>query len=167
MRVLSVNPAFTAITGYSAQDAVGQTPYSLSPGVRSQERDQEIWQRVWHHGYWQGEGWDRRRNGHIYPKCLTVSVVRDAVGRPVNYIEIFSDVSERKEREERVRHLAHHDSLTNLPNRMLLTDRIGQAIALAERSGGRVAVMFLDLDRFKNVNDSLGHSVGDKLLREV
>ena len=167
MRVLSVNPAFTAITGYSAEDAVGQTPYSLSPGVRSQERDQEIWQRVWHHGYWQGEVWDRRRNGDIYPKWLTVSVVRDAVGRPVNYIEIFSDVSERKEREERVRHLAHHDFLTDLPNRVLLNDRIAQAISHAERNRSQVAVLFLDLDRFKNVNDSLGHSVGDKLLQEV
>jgi len=167
MRVLQVNPAFTAITGYSAEDAVGQTPYSLSPGVRSQERDQEIWQRVWHHGYWQGEVWDRRRNGDIYPKWLTVSVVRDAVGRPVNYIEIFSDVSERKEREERVRHLAHHDFLTDLPNRVLLNDRIAQAISHAERNRSQVAVLFLDLDRFKNVNDSLGHSVGDKLLQEV
>jgi diguanylate cyclase (GGDEF)-like protein/PAS domain S-box-containing protein len=167
MRVLSVNPAFTVITGYSTEDAVGQTPYSLSPGVRSQERDQEIWQRVWHHGYWQGEVWDRRRNGDIYPKWLTVSVVRDAVGRPVNYIEIFSDVSERKEREERVRHLAHHDFLTDLPNRVLLNDRIAQAISHAERNRSQVAVLFLDLDRFKNVNDSLGHSVGDKLLQEV
>jgi diguanylate cyclase (GGDEF)-like protein/PAS domain S-box-containing protein len=167
MRVLQVNPAFTAITGYSAEDAIGQTPYSLSPGVRSQERDQEIWQRVWHHGYWQGEVWDRRRNGDIYPKWLTVSVVRDAVGRPVNYIEIFSDVSERKEREERVRHLAHHDFLTDLPNRVLLNDRIAQGISHAERNRSQVAVLFLDLDRFKNVNDSLGHSVGDKLLQEV
>jgi diguanylate cyclase (GGDEF)-like protein/PAS domain S-box-containing protein len=167
MRVLSVNPAFTSITGYSAEEAIGQTPYSLSPGVRSQERDQEIWQRVWHHGFWQGEVWDRRRNGDIYPKWLTVSVVRDAVGRPVNYIEIFSDVSERREREEKVKHLAHHDFLTDLPNRVLLNDRITQAITHAERNRSQVAVLFLDLDRFKTVNDSLGHSVGDKLLQEV
>jgi len=94
-------------------------------------------------------------------------VVRDTQGRPVNYIEIFSDITERKEREERVRHLAHHDALTDLPNRVLLTDRITQAVSLAERNRTRVAVMFLDLDRFKTVNDSLGHSVGDKLLQEV
>jgi diguanylate cyclase (GGDEF)-like protein/PAS domain S-box-containing protein len=167
MRLLSVNPAFTAITGYSAEDAVGQTPYTLSPGVRSQERDQEIWQRVWHQGYWQGEVWDRRRNGDIYPKWLSVSVVRDAVGRPVNYIEIFSDVSERKESEERVRHLAHHDFLTDLPNRVLLNDRIAQAVSHADRNRSQVALLFLDLDRFKTVNDSLGHSVGDKMLQEV
>ncbi len=167
MCIVSVNPAFTTVTGYTAEDAVGQTPYSLSPGIRSQEREREIWERVWHEGYWQGEIWDRRRNGDVYPKWLAVSVVRDANGRPVNYIEIFSDVSERKEREERVRHLAHHDFLTDLPNRVLLNDRITQAISLAERNHTQVAVMFLDLDRFKNVNDSLGHTVGDKLLQEV
>ena len=167
MRIVSVNPAFSTVTGYSADEAVGQTPYSLSTGIRSQERDGEIWARVWEDGYWQGEVWDRRRNGDVYPKWLTVSVVRDANGRPVNYIEIFSDVSERKEREERVQHLAHHDFLTDLPNRVLLNDRTTQAISLAERNGSQVAVMFLDLDRFKNVNDSLGHTIGDKLLQEV
>jgi diguanylate cyclase (GGDEF)-like protein/PAS domain S-box-containing protein len=167
MRIVSVNPAFTTVTGYSAEEAVGQTPYSLSPGIRSQERDREIWARVWQEGYWQGEVWDRRRNGDVYPEWLTVSVVRDASGRPVNYIEIFSDVSERKEREERVQHLAHHDFLTDLPNRVLLNDRITQAISLAERNRTQTAVIFLDLDRFKNVNDSLGHTVGDKLLQEV
>ena len=167
MRIVSINPAFATISGYSADEAVGQTPYSLSPGIRSQEREREIWERVWHEGFWQGEVWDRRRNGDVYPKWLTVSVVRDANGRPVNYIEIFSDISERKEREERVRHLAHHDFLTDLPNRVLLNDRITQAVSLAERNRTQVAVMFLDLDRFKNVNDSLGHTVGDKLLQEV
>ena len=167
MLILSVNPAFTTVTGYTAEEALGQTPYGLSRGIRSQERDREIWARVWQEGYWQGEVWDRRRNGDVYPKWLTVSVVRDANGRPVNYIEIFSDISERKEREERVRHLAHHDFLTDLPNRVLLNDRITQAISLAERNHTQMAVMFLDLDRFKTVNDSLGHTVGDKLLQEV
>lgn len=167
LRVVSVNPAFTAITGYAAQEAVGQRLYSLSNGVRSQERDREIWERVWQQGFWQGEGWDRRQNGEIYPKWMTVSVVRDINGKPVNYIEIFSDISERKAREDEVRHLAHHDYLTDLPNRILLNDRIAQAVSHAERNRTQVAVMFLDLDRFKNVNDSLGHSVGDKLLQEV
>jgi diguanylate cyclase (GGDEF)-like protein/PAS domain S-box-containing protein len=167
MRILSVNPAFTTVSGYTADEALGQTPYGLSRGIRSQERDREIWTRVWEQGYWQGEVWDRRRNGDVYPKWLSVSVVRDTNGRPVNYIEIFSDISERKEREERVRHLAHHDFLTDLPNRVLLNDRITQAISLAERNRTQVAVMFLDLDRFKTVNDSLGHTVGDKMLQEV
>jgi diguanylate cyclase (GGDEF)-like protein/PAS domain S-box-containing protein len=167
LNIVTVNPAFTAITGYAPQEAVGRTPYELSRGVRSREHDREILDAVQRSGYWQGEVWDRRKSGDSYPKWLTLSAVRDAGGRVANYIEIFSDISERKEREERVRHLAHHDALTGLPNRALLTDRITQAIALAQRNGTRLAVMFLDLDRFKNVNDSLGHSVGDKLLREV
>jgi diguanylate cyclase (GGDEF)-like protein/PAS domain S-box-containing protein len=165
--IRTVNPAFSHITGYAAADAVAKTPYSLSPSVRSADRERELWAEVDRNGYWQGEVWDRRRNGEVFPKWLTISVVRDTQGRPVNYIEIFSDITERKEREERVRHLAHHDALTDLPNRVLLTDRITQAVSLAERNRTRVAVMFLDLDRFKTVNDSLGHSVGDKLLQEV
>ena len=166
-RVLTVNPAYSQITGYAATDAMGKTPYALSPSVRSADREREMWAEVDRSGHWQGEVWDRRRNGEVFPKWLTVSVVRDAQGKPVNYIEIFSDITERKEREERVRHLAHHDALTDLPNRVLLNDRIAQAVSLAERNRTRVAVMFLDLDRFKTVNDSLGHGVGDKLLQEV
>jgi diguanylate cyclase (GGDEF)-like protein/PAS domain S-box-containing protein len=167
LRIVTVNPAFTAITGYTPQEAEARTPYELSRGVRSPEHDREILNEVQRCGYWQGEVWDRRKSGDSYPKWLTLSALRDTNGRIANYIEIFSDVSERKEREERVRHLAHHDALTGLPNRVLLTDRITQALALAQRNDTRAAVMFLDLDRFKNVNDSLGHSAGDKLLQEV
>jgi diguanylate cyclase (GGDEF)-like protein/PAS domain S-box-containing protein len=166
-RILTVNPAFSHITGYTPAEAVGTTPYALSPSMRSVDRERELWAEVDRGGHWQGEVSDRRRNGEVFPKWLTVSVVRDVQGRPVNYIEIFSDITERKEREERVHHLAHHDALTDLPNRALLNDRIAQAVSLAERNRTQLAVMFLDLDRFKTVNDSLGHSIGDKLLREV
>jgi diguanylate cyclase (GGDEF)-like protein/PAS domain S-box-containing protein len=167
LRIVTVNPAFTAITGYTPQEAEGHTLYELSRGVRSAEHDREILNEVQRCGYWQGEVWDRRKSGDSYPKWLTLSAVRDATGRIANYIELFSDISERKEREERVRHLAHHDALTGLPNRVLLSDRIAQTLALAQRNETLAAVMFLDLDRFKNVNDSLGHSAGDKLLQEV
>jgi diguanylate cyclase (GGDEF)-like protein/PAS domain S-box-containing protein len=167
LQIVTVNPAFTAITGYTPPEAEGRTPYELSRGVRSPDHDRDILNDVQRCGYWQGEVWDRRKSGDSYPKWLTLSAVRDVNGRIANYIEIFSDISERKEREERVRHLAHHDALTGLPNRVLLTDRITQAVAMAHRNETLVAVMFLDLDRFKNVNDSLGHSVGDKLLQEV
>ena len=166
-RIISVNPAYTAITRYSREEVVGRTPQDLTPDLRGWERERAIWEEVELAGFWQGEVWDRRRDGETYPKWLTVSAVRDRAGQVVNFIKIFSDISERKEREERVRHLAHHDFLTDLPNRMLLSDRITQAISLAQRSDAQVAVLFLDLDRFKNVNDSLGHTIGDKLLQEV
>jgi diguanylate cyclase (GGDEF)-like protein/PAS domain S-box-containing protein len=166
-RIVSVNPAYTAITGYPREEVVGRTLQDMTPDLRGWERERGIWEEVERSAFWQGETWDRRRNGETYPKWLTVSAVRDKSGQVVNFIEIFSDISERKEREERVRHLAHHDFLTDLPNRMLLSDRITQAISLAQRNDAQVAVLFLDLDRFKNVNDSLGHTIGDKLLQEV
>ncbi len=166
-RVLTVNPAYTVITGYSETEAVGRSLHELSHRGRNLERHREIWDLVERNGYWQGEVWGQRKSGERFPTWLTVSIVRDSEGKPVNYIQIFSDITERKEREERVRHLAHHDALTDLPNRLLLNDRLAQAIAHAVRDGTRVAVMFLDLDRFKTINDSLGHSVGDKLLQHV
>jgi diguanylate cyclase (GGDEF)-like protein/PAS domain S-box-containing protein len=166
-RVLSVNPAYSAITGYELDQVRGRTPDQITPSLRALDRERTIWEEVERGGFWQGELWDRRHNGETYPKWLTISAVRGEHGQVVNFIEIFSDISERKEREERVRHLAHHDFLTDLPNRVLLSDRIARAISMAHRTASQVAILFLDLDRFKNVNDSLGHSIGDKLLQEV
>ena len=118
-------------------------------------------------GCWQGEIWNRRKNGEIYPEWLSISTVKNKEGQVTNYVAIFSDITERKASEDHVRHLAHHDALTNLPNRMLLMERLSHALAHAHRHGQRVAVMFLDLDRFKNINDTLGHTVGDQLLKSV
>ena len=165
--IVSVNQAFTAVTGYESTDVAGRNASLLASGRHSAEFFADLWQQLGKTGYWQGEIWNRRRNGEVFPEWLGISTVRDERGVLVNYIGIFSDISERKAAAARIEYLAHHDTLTGLPNRLLLKDRMAQAIALAERSGRRVALLFVDLDRFKAVNDSYGHPVGDILLREA
>src|SRR5690606_22699357 len=118
-------------------------------------------------GYWQGELWDRNSNGSIYPKWAAISAIRDAAGSVTHYIASFTDISERKAAEARIEHLAHHDSLTGLFNRYNLEIRLSQALSSARREGSQLAVMFIDLDRFKVINDTLGHHIGDLLLMEV
>ncbi len=166
-RILAVNPAFTTVTGYSAEEALGQTPRLLQSG----QHDRDFYLNMWHSltttGHWQGEVWDRAKNGRIYPKWLAITAVRDEQGLVANFIAIFSDVSEHKATLAQIQFLAHHDALTLLPNRALLQDRLTQAIAGVQRDGGKLAVLFMDLDRFKNVNDSLGHDIGDGLLKIV
>lgn len=166
-RIVSVNPAFERVTGYAAAEVLGKRPDMFASG-----RHDEAFYRDMHHslqtsGYWQGEIWNRRKNGEIYPEWLGISVVREADGRTKNYVAIFSDITERKAAQQHIEFLAHHDPLTGLPNRLLLRDRLDQAKALAARLRTRVAVLFMDLDRFKRINDSLGHPVGDALLKAV
>lgn len=163
-RIVAVNPAFCAITGYTPDEVVGQTPAILNSGRQGKEYYRQMWSELIKRGQWQGEIWNRRKDGGIFPEWLSVAAVRDAEGNTHNYIGIFTDISERKENEARIQHLAHHDALTGLPNRILLEDRISQAIAKSRRSERQVAVIFVDLDRFKNINDTLGHEVGDSLL---
>ncbi|WP_158592257.1 putative bifunctional diguanylate cyclase/phosphodiesterase [Noviherbaspirillum sedimenti] len=166
-RIVSVNAAFTAMTGFSEQQLTGAKESLL----RSEEHDaafyDAIHDEVSRNGHWQGELWGRRSNGEAFPAWASISAVPGGVRDIVNFIVIFCDISDRKAAEERVRHLSEHDILTGLPNRILLRDRLQQAIAAARRNRGKLAVLFLDLDRFKNVNDSLGHHIGDKLLQTV
>jgi diguanylate cyclase (GGDEF)-like protein/PAS domain S-box-containing protein len=165
--IVTVNPAFTALTGYELADAVGKNPRFLSAGRSSPEDYAAMWLSIREKGYWQGEIWDRRKDGGIYPKWMSVSVIRDDAGEIRYHIAHFTDISVERAAEEKLHHIAHHDSLTGLPNRFSLSGRIAQALALARRDGGRVALLFIDLDRFKLVNDTLGHHVGDELLIEV
>ncbi|MDQ5879949.1 MAG: hypothetical protein QG638_2686 [Pseudomonadota bacterium] len=166
-RIVSVNQAFTEITGYAPGEVVGQNPTILGSGRHAPEFFKEMWHRLKASGHWQGEIWDRRKSGEIYPKWLGISAVQDMQGKLTHYVAIFSDISERKEAQERIEYLARHDPLTGLPNRTLLADRLEQALAHADRTQTQVALLFLDLDRFKTINDSLGHPVGDALLQEI
>ena len=163
-RIVAVNPAFSAITGYSAREVIGQTPAVLNSGRQGEDFYRTMWHELLTRGNWQGEIWNQRKDGGVYPEWLSIAAVRDDRGLTTHYIGIFIDISERKESEERIHHLAHHDVLTGLPNRLLLEDRVTQAIRKSRRSGKPMALIFVDLDRFKNINDTLGHEIGDQLL---
>jgi len=167
LRILSVNQAFSSVTGYSEAEAVGQTPRLLHSGRQSSLFYVKMWETIHSSGHWQGEIWNRRKNGEVYPEWLSVSTLRDENGYITNYIGMFTDITERKQSEEHLKYLAHFDRLTGLPNRTLLNDLVTEAISKAARDNGRLAVYFVDLDRFKMVNDSLGHAAGDKLLQQV
>jgi diguanylate cyclase (GGDEF)-like protein/PAS domain S-box-containing protein len=166
-RIIKVNPAFTAITGYSAYDAIGNTTQMLSSGAHPPEFYKVMWDTLKATGSWQGEISNRRKNGEFYTEWLSINEVRDDEGRLTHYVALFSDISERKAAEEHMHNLAHYDALTGLPNRTLLSDRLQQAITAAKRERSNMALMFIDLDKFKPVNDTLGHHIGDLLLKEV
>ncbi|WP_172822792.1 putative bifunctional diguanylate cyclase/phosphodiesterase [Paramagnetospirillum marisnigri] len=165
--IILTNAALTRITGYSAEELLGCNPRILSSGQTSAEVYDEMWAALSSHGYWSGEVLDRRKNGVVYPKWLTISELRDTNGAVTHYIGLFIDITERKQTEELIEHLAHHDNLTKLFNRHSLQERLGQALATAQRKHAPLAVMFIDIDRFKRVNDTLGHHVGDLLLIDV
>ncbi|GAB1393528.1 hypothetical protein MASR1M60_16910 [Rhodocyclaceae bacterium] len=166
-RIIEVNPAFTRLTGYSIDEVRSQDPSMLSSGRTTPEEYQVMWQAVIEKGWWQGEMWDRHKDGETYPKLMTISTVRNVRGEIDYHIASFSDIRDQKAAEERIRHIAHHDALTGLPNRLHLSIALEQVIAAAQRKGTEVALMFLDMDRFKLINDTLGHHVGDQLLIEI
>jgi len=163
-RIVAVNPAFTAISGYEAADVLGKTPAILNSGQQGPDFYRQLWAELIETGHWQGEIWNRRKDGGIFPEWLSIAAVRDEGGKTTHYIGVFTDISERKQSEARIHHLAHHDVLTGLPNRLLLEDRVSQAMLKSKRTSRPMALVFIDLDRFKNINDTLGHEVGDNLL---
>jgi diguanylate cyclase (GGDEF)-like protein/PAS domain S-box-containing protein len=165
--ILRVNHAFTTITGYTSAQAVGQTPRMLRSGRHGADFYRAMWDTIHRTGGWQGELWGQRRNGEVYPNWLTITAVMDNDGAVTHYVGAQFDITERKRTEDQVRQLAFYDALTGLPNRRLLIDRLSQAIAASARSGCHGAVMFLDLDNFKSLNDTQGHAVGDMLLTEA
>ncbi|TJY58850.1 PAS domain S-box protein [Sinimarinibacterium sp. CAU 1509] len=165
--IVSVNRAFTEITGYAAEEVIGRNANCVKSGRHDESFFQAMWRDLLASGHWQGQVWNRRKSGEIYPGWLNISVVRDSAGRPTHYVGVASDISQLKRSEEQLEHLAHHDPLTGLPNRLLIGSRLAHALEQARRNGSSVAVLFLDLDRFKTVNDSLGHPIGDQLLVAV
>ncbi len=166
-RIIAVNDAFTRLTGYGENEVRGKNPKILSAGRTPRHVFEEMWSSLADKGSWEGEMWDRRKTGEPYQKWLAINAVRDKQGRVSNYIGSFTDITERKTSEERMLFLAHHDALTQLPNRLSLQERLEQAIGTARRSQNSLAVMLIDLDRFKAINDTLGHHIGDQLLIEV
>ena len=165
--IIDINPAFCDITGYSYKEVIGKNPKILSSGKQSPEFYIDMWQTVNEHGHWQGEIWNRKKDGTLYAELLTISSILDEEGNVLHYVGLFSDITKSKQQQETLTLMAHYDLLTQLPNRMLLADRYTQAIAHSNRNKTLLAVCFLDLDNFKPINDNYGHDVGDQLLIKV
>jgi len=166
-RIIKANRAFSAITGYSEAEVLGQPTRILGSGHQGAEFYQQMWKALYESGGWQGEIWNRRKSGEAFPEWLTISAVHDAKGRLTNYVASLTDISERKDAEEKIQHLAFYDPLTNLPNRRLMRQRLEQALVVCRREQHYAALIFLDLDDFKNVNDLCGHQIGDGMLCQV
>lgn len=166
-RILAVNPAFTRVTGYAEHEMLGRTPRLLQSGRQPASFYEAMWASLRTTGHWQGEIWNRRKNGEVFPEWLSISAMKDSAGKVANYVAVFSDISTLKKSEDRIDYLAHHDVVTGLPNRLMFNQRVILAIDHAARGSGRFALVYLDLDHFKNINNSLGHHTGDAVLRAV
>ena len=166
-RVVDVNPAYLEVTGFSREEIIGATPKIANSGRHDPAFYREMWKSIMTTGSWSGEVWDRRKSGEIFPQLLTINQINDSHGQVSHYVGIFKDISHQKAIEQKLERLAYYDPLTNLPNRTLFRDRLEHQIQAARRSGASVALLFVDLDQFKYVNDTLGHDTGDKLLIEA
>ena len=162
--IIDVNEAFTRITGYPREEVLGQNPRIMNSGRQSKAFYVNFWEQLTRKGHWYGEIWNRRKNGELYAEMLTITAVRDADQRATHYVGLFFDITAAKEQQQKLDHIAHYDALTNLPNRVLLADRLRQGMLQEQRRGKKLAVVFLDLDGFKSVNDNHGHETGDQLL---
>lgn len=165
--IKTVNPAFSRITGYEAEEVIGRSPKLLSSGRHTDAFYKQLWSTVLHSGYWSGEIWNRRKDGSVFPEWLSIAAINGEDGVIKEYVAVFSDISKHKQDEEKIRYQANFDALTGLPNRSLLSDRLQQAILSADREHWKLALLFIDLDQFKVVNDTFGHVVGDELLQQV
>jgi diguanylate cyclase (GGDEF)-like protein/PAS domain S-box-containing protein len=165
--ILDVNDSFTRITGYSREEVLGKNPRLLKSGLQSKEFYEKMWSALQCEGHWSGEIWNRSKNGDIFAESLTINAIRAANGQPTQYAALFSDITDVKRHEQQLEHIAHYDPLTGLPNRVLLTNRLRQAMAQALRNKQMLAVAYFDLDGFKAINDRHGHSVGDALLTAI
>ncbi|BAN35239.1 hypothetical protein SCD_n01413 [Sulfuricella denitrificans skB26] len=165
--ILSVNPAFTEITGYTEDEALGKKTTLLRSDRHGPEFYRSMWEALTKEGCWRGEIWNRRKDGEVYLEWLSINRIEASAGAPFRYVAVFHDITELRRKDEEIRHQAFHDTLTGLPNRALMKDRLLHALERAKREGGRLSVIFIDLDRFKAINDGLGHDVGDLLLQEV
>ncbi len=165
--ILRVNRAFSAITGYDPQDVIGKTPRILSSDRHDKSFYEAMWRKINENGGWEGEIWNRRKNGEVYPQCLMINSVKSEDGTVSNYVAALEDLSQKKEADATIHHLAFYDTLTQLPNRRLLADRLEHALAASTRSGKYGALLLIDLDRFKIVNETLGYEAGDQLLKQI
>jgi len=163
-RIQAVNPAFTAISGYTAEEVLGKTPAILSSSRHDTEFFRHMWSCLLEEGKWTGEIWNRRKNGEIYPEWLNISAIHDQHGHLKQYVGLFTDITEHKQAEEKLRYQAYHDPLTGLPNRLMYSEHLDMALPQAQRREQMCGIMMLDLDHFKNINDTFGHDFGDKLL---
>lgn len=165
--ILDVNPSFTRITGYDRQDVLGRNPRVLQSGRHDREFYVAMWRSIMDTGNWRGEIWNRNKRGEVYPELLSISAVRDENDHITNYVAVFADIGRIKDQERQLTQMAYYDALTELPNRALLADRVVQAVAQTQRSKAMMAICYLDLDGFKQVNDTWGHEAGDRVLIDI